>query len=67
MSKTQKLFRYVWRINAVIILLAAGAVAVAVGVLVLDELGRKAQRYREAEEIPIATSARNARLSLARA
>ena len=67
MSKTQKLFRYLWRINAVIILLAAGAVAAAVGVLVLDELGRKAQRYREPEEIPIATSARNARLSLARA
>jgi hypothetical protein len=49
MRKSQKFFRYIWRINAVLILLAAGAVTLGVGGLLVQEFGFKAARSREAE------------------
>lgn len=48
MGKSQKFFRYVWRFNAVLILLAAGAVTLGVGGLIYQEFGFKVSRNREA-------------------
>jgi hypothetical protein len=36
MRKAQKFFRYIWRINAVLILLAAGAVTFGAGGLLVQ-------------------------------
>lgn len=49
MGKSQKFFRYIWRINAVLILLAAGAATFGIGGLLYQEFGFKAARNREAE------------------
>jgi hypothetical protein len=68
MMKSQKFFRYLWRINAVLILVAAGAVTFGVGALLVEEFGARAARSREAEAgIPVVAAGPNARLSLGRA
>jgi hypothetical protein len=69
MSKSQKLFRYLWRINAVLILFAAGAITFGVGALLIGEFGGRTARSREAEAgIPVAAAAdTSAHLSLGRA
>ena len=69
MSKSQKIFRYLWRINAVLILFAAGAITFGVGDLLIGEFGARTARSREAEAgIPVAAPAdSNAHLSLGRA
>jgi hypothetical protein len=69
MSKSQKLFRYLWRINAVLILFAAGAVTFGVGVLLIGEFGARTAHSREMEAgIPVAAAAdSNSPLSLGRA
>ncbi len=68
MMKSQKFFRYLWRINAVLILVAAGAVTFGVGALLVGEFGARAARSREAEAgIPVVAAGPNARLSLGRA
>src|SRR4051794_14071027 len=67
MSKSQRFFRYVWRVNAVLILLAAAGVCLGLGLVLVEEFGRKVARYREADTgIPVADSTRNVRLSLTR-
>jgi hypothetical protein len=68
MRRSQKLFRYLWRINAVLILFAAGAITIGVGALMVEEFGARATRNREAEVgIPLAAAAdSNAHLSLGR-
>ena len=63
MGKSQKLFRYLWRINAVLILLAAGAVTFGIGGLLVQEFGFKAARNREAEA-GIAVAGPNSKLDL---
>jgi hypothetical protein len=68
MSKSQKLFRYLWRINAVLILFAAGAITFGVGVLLIGEFGARTVHSREAVAgIPVAAADSNAHLSLGRA
>lgn len=69
MSKPQKLFRYLWRINAVLILFAAGAITFGAGVLLIGEFGGRTARSREAEAgIPVAAAAdTTAHFSLGRA
>jgi hypothetical protein len=53
-NKSQKFFRYLWRVNAVVIFLAAGAITVGVGSLVIEEFGTRTARNREAEAgIPV--------------
>jgi hypothetical protein len=47
--KAQKFFRYLWRINAVLILLAVGAITFGVGVLIFQEFGLKANLRRNAD------------------
>ena len=47
MWTSQKVFRRIWRINAVLILVAAGAIALAVGSFVLDEFNRRIVQRRE--------------------
>jgi hypothetical protein len=65
-SKSQKFFRYLWRIDAVVIFLAAGAIAIGVGSLVIGEFGPRMARYREAEVgIPVAADS-NVHLTLGR-
>jgi len=49
MGKSQKFFRYIWRINSVLILLATGATTLGVGALLFQEFGYKAARVRQAE------------------
>ncbi|SRR5579871_327680 len=69
MSKFQKLFRYLWRINAVLILVAAGSIVFGVAGLIAGEVGARTAGRREAEAgIPVAPAAdSNAHLSLRRA
>lgn len=68
MRRSQKLFRYLWRINAVLILFAAGAITIGVGALMVEEFGARTTRNHEAEVgIPLAAAAdSNAHLSLGR-
>jgi hypothetical protein len=68
MSKSQKIFRYVWRINAILILLAALVITVTVGFFLLQDVWRSAMRRRDADvRLSVPDSSRNARLSLSRA
>jgi len=50
--RTQRFFRYLWRINAVLILLATGAVCLLGASLMLSEMGCNAQRRRAVEAAP---------------
>ena len=60
-------FRYLWRLNAVLILVAAGAITVGVGTLLFSELqGRMAQK-REAETGPLPPASGDPRLFLGQA
>ena len=54
MAKWQKVFRYLWRMNAVLILVAAGAITFGVGALLFDQFGASQARSREAESGPLA-------------
>jgi hypothetical protein len=54
MTGSAKFFRYLWRANAVLILVAAGAIAFGVGTLLLAEWGAGAARRREASAGPLA-------------
>jgi len=50
--KTGRFFRYLWRLNAVLISLAAGGVCVVAATVVLSELSCGAQRRRAVEAAP---------------
>jgi hypothetical protein len=52
MSRTQKAFRYLWRVNAVLIMVAAGAITFAAGSLLIGEFRASSARSREAESGP---------------
>src|SRR5688572_12525250 len=68
MSKSQKLFRYVWRINAIVILVAAVIITLGVGALLAEELWRAARRRQEPDvRLSIPDSNPRARLSLSHA
>ena len=59
MGKSQKLFRYLWRINAVLILVAAGAITFGVGALVVTEFGARSARSRDADAgVPVAADSK---------
>jgi hypothetical protein len=47
--KVQKFFRYLWRIDAVLILFATGAIALGMGSLLFEEFGGRAANRRNAE------------------
>jgi len=55
-ARWQKTFRYLWRINAVLILVAAGASTVGVGALLVAQFGASTARTREAESGPLAAA-----------
>ena len=57
MTRWQRVFRYVWRVNAVLILVAAGAVTFGVGALLIDQLGARSARFRESESGPLVEAA----------
>jgi hypothetical protein len=63
MGKSQTFFRYIWRLNAVLILFAAGAVTLGVGGLLVQEFGYKTARNREADA-GIAVAGPNAKSDL---
>jgi hypothetical protein len=68
MGKSHKFFRYLWRVNAVLILVAAGAVTFGIGALLVQEFGTRAARSREADAgIPVAGPNVNSNLLLGRA
>lgn len=54
MTRSAKVFRYLWRANAVLILVAVGAITFGVGTLLLAEWGAGAARRREAAAGPLA-------------
>jgi hypothetical protein len=56
MSRSAKFFRYLWRLNAILILVAAGAIAFAVATLLVAEWDASAGRQREAAAGPLAGS-----------
>ena len=47
--KAQKFFRYLWRIDSILILLAAGAITLGVGALLISELRDRTAMRRNAE------------------
>lgn len=47
--RTNRFFRYLWRIDAVLILVAAGAITFGVGILVFEELGGRTALRHDAE------------------
>lgn len=68
MTRPQKLFRYLWRVNAILILVAAGAISFGVGALLLSEWGSRSAMRREAEAgPPLAGAQADPRMSLAQA
>jgi hypothetical protein len=68
MKKSQKLFRYLWRINAILILIAASAVTFGVTAIVVGEFWGRTARNREAKAgIPVAAADSNIHLLLGRA
>lgn len=68
MKRSQRFFRYVWRINAVLILLAAGAATVGIVAALVSEFGDKVVRHREEKVgVPVAVDDSSADLSLGRA
>src|SRR6516225_3656097 len=68
MRNSQKFFRYIWRINAVLILLGAGVTTFGLGGILVEEFGIKAARNREAEAgIPVAGPNEKSQLVLSRA
>ena len=68
MSKPQKFFRYLWRVNAVLIMVAAGAITFGVGALLVAEFGtRSAMRREAAAGPPIAGPEADPHLSLGQA
>ena len=57
--KAQRFFRYLWRVDAVLILLATGAITFGIGALLIDEFGGRAAMRRNAEGgVPVATQPR---------
>ena len=65
MRNSQRFFRYLWRINAVLILLAAGAITFGVVTLLVGEFGARVARNREAAAgIAVVAADSNAHLSL---
>ncbi len=68
MTRSQRFFRYVWRINAVLILLAAGAATVGIVAALVSEFGDKVVRHREETAgVPVAVDDSSVDLSLGRA
>jgi hypothetical protein len=53
-ARWQRTFRYLWRINAVLILVAAGAITFGVGALLVAQFGASTARTREAQSGPLA-------------
>ena len=54
MRNAQRVFRYIWRINAVLILVAAGIITFGMGSLLLSEFGGRTARNQAAESgIPV--------------
>ena len=53
MSKSARFFRWVWRLNAILIFVAAGAITFGVGVLLVTELGARSAWRQEATAGPV--------------
>ena len=56
MSRSAKFFRYLWRVNALLIAVAAGAIAFGVATLLAAEWDTRTARRREAAAGPLAGS-----------
>jgi hypothetical protein len=68
MTKSQRFFRYAWRVNAVLILVAAGTITLGAGAMLASEIGAKVVRSRAAKAGPVVTEdPSNTRLSLGHA
>lgn len=56
MTKWQRVFRYVWRVDAVLILIAAGAITFGIGAMLVAQFGASSARVREAQSGPLVGS-----------
>jgi len=56
MSRSAKFFRYLWRVNGLLIAVAAGAIAFGVATLLAAEWDARTARRREAAAGPLAGS-----------
>src|SRR5512134_253603 len=56
MGRSHRFFRWVWRVDAILILVAAGAIAFGVGTLLVSELGARSARRQEATAGPVAVT-----------
>jgi hypothetical protein len=66
MSRSQRLFRFLWRVNAFLILVAAGAITFGVGAFLVAEFGSRSAMKREAAAgLAVADPQADPRLSLA--
>src|ERR1700757_3012077 len=65
MSRAAKVFRYLWRINAVLILLASAVFTIGIGLLLFNEFGFTTARNRIAG-IPVGPPDLTAHLKLGR-
>lgn len=52
MSRSQRFFRYVWRVNALLILLGTVAICASIGSLLVSELLRSQNRHQDASAAP---------------
>ena len=68
MSKSAKFFRWVWRLDAILIFVAAGAITFGVGTLLVTELGARSAWRHDATAGPVvAAGESNSALVLGRA
>ncbi len=63
MSKSQKIFRYLWRVNAILILLATAAIAFGAAVVIVQETRTKAAEPQK-ETVALTQNEENPDLSL---
>jgi hypothetical protein len=65
---TQKFFRYLWRIDGILILVATGAIVLGIGALLFEEFGERAFIRRNAQAgVQLGTPEARDQLSLERA
>jgi hypothetical protein len=67
MASARKFFRVIWRINSLLILMAAGTVIFAIGTLLLEELGVRTRARRAEDGVAVSGSNTKSELVLGRA
>jgi hypothetical protein len=65
MTRSQKFFRYLWRVNGILIFLAAAAAIISIATLLISEVVQRVAWHRQAAAgVPVAAADTSASLSL---